>query len=297
VAILQKAEHFIWQPAAWLRVTGQDALTFLQGQLTNELRNLMEGEARYGLWLNQKGKVVADSFVIQAGSGVFFIGSYHSAAAVIRERLEAFIIADDVEIADETEAWGGLTLFTGMPAEEIAAALPGGMFFRGRRGRAAHWEWVAPVAAWRAACGQAGGGGRLDEGEMTRRRIHAGIPAVPADIGPGDLPNEGGLERDAISYTKGCYLGQEVMARLKAMGQVRRRLLRVTGSGPAPVALPAALFAGERQVGELRSAINAGDGFAGLAMLSLLHLKAGQPLSLLANGTATVAWSGLNDGT
>ena len=237
---------------------------------------------------------MADSFVSHPGAGTLFVGSYVSPAAVIRERLEAFIIADDVEIADETAAWGGLTFFTGMPREKLAEELPGGTIFRGRRDASAHWEWVAPLATWRTVCAQLPADGQLDAVEMARRRIHAGIPAVPADIGPNDVPNEGGLERDAISYTKGCYLGREVMARLKAMGKVRRRLLRVTGPGALPP-LPASLFAGERQVGELRSAISDGGGFAGLAMLSLLHLEPGQSLSWLANGAEVVAWSDQHD--
>jgi hypothetical protein len=124
---------------------------------------------------------------------------------------------------------------------------------------------------------------------MARLRIGAGIPAIGVDVGPGDLPNEAGLETAAISYTKGCYLGQEVMARLKSMGQVRRRLLRVRGSGPQVPPLPAPVVANARQVGELRSAIADGaGGWIGLAMLSLLHLGTGENLSLLADGSKAV---------
>ena len=88
---------------------------------------------------------------------------------------------------------------------------------------------------------------------MERDRIAAGIPAVPQDVGPGDLPNEGGLEDAAISTTKGCYLGQEIMARLKTRGRLRRRLTRVRGTGSVP-ALPAVLWQAGRKAGELRSA-------------------------------------------
>src|SRR3954467_1839593 len=116
---------------------------------------------------------------------------------------------------------------------------------------------------------------------MSRRRIAAGIAAVPADVGPGELPNEGGLDATAISYTKGCYLGQEVMARLKSMGQVRRRLLRVRAGATAVPTLPAPLFSGDRRAGELRSAVVDADGSViGLAMLSLLFVKADTRLSL-----------------
>jgi folate-binding protein YgfZ len=110
---------------------------------------------------------------------------------------------------------------------------------------------------------------------------------VPADIGPGELPNEGGLESVAISYNKGCYLGQEVMARLKSMGQVRRRLLRVKGDGPAPTS-PAPIFQGDRRIGELRTRVPTPKGFEGFALLSLLNLQKDIGLSFSPEGEAVV---------
>ena len=245
----------------------------------------MPGQAIYGLWLNQKGKVVADSFVLRDEGGAYFLGSYHSPAAVIRERLEAYIIADDVTITDETAQWRGVTLWSDEPPESWRANLPGGFVFRGRREVGAHWEWVAPAEKVETLAANAGSS--FDETEMERRRILAGIPAVPQDLGPNDLPNEGGLERDAISYTKGCYLGQEVMARLKAMGQVRRRLLRVRGMGAVP-ALPATLYAVGREAGELRSAVAVADGFAGLAMVTLRQVPADGKLALAADAATAL---------
>jgi tRNA-modifying protein YgfZ len=116
--------------------------------------------------------------------------------------------------------------------------------------------------------------------ELERVRIAAGIPRVPQDIGMGDLPNEGGLDVVGISYTKGCYLGQEVMARLKAMGTVRRRLVRVRGAGRGVPAVPCALLQGEKRVGELRSAVSDGEGgFIGLAMVTKLGLVAEEKLA------------------
>ena len=283
------AEFHAWRPAAWLRVTGADAATFLQGQFTNELRGVPAGGAVYGLWLTLKGKVLADSFVVRgAEPAEFWVGSYFSPAAVIRERLEAFIIADDVGVEDVTAEWAGVTVFGEGVAAATAAVERVGVVFRGRRGKEEAVEWVFPVAESAAVRAQIAGGRELEGEEMVRRRISAGVPAVPADLGPGDLPGEGGLEQDAISYTKGCYLGQEVMARLKSMGQVRRRLMRV--AGPAgPGSLPAALFAGGRKVGEVRSAVSDGaGGWEGLAMLTLLQVSAGGGLALAVDAAPTV---------
>ncbi|MSU66815.1 MAG: folate-binding protein [Opitutus sp.] len=279
-----------WKPVAWLRIHGEDAANFLQGQFSNDLRLLERASAVYGLWLNVKGKVLADSFVLRGGGpNEYWIGSYFSPAAVIRERLEAFVIADDVAIEDATAEWVGVSILGEGTGARLAARPPGGFAFPGRRTKAENVEWIFPAAAFEAVSQQFSGATERSAGEMERDRILAGIPAVPVDVGPADLPNEAGLEGDAISYTKGCYLGQEVMARLKAMGQVRRRLLRVTGRGGEIPVLPARLFAGGRAVGELRSAVADGvGGYVGLAMVSLVYVTAGAALTLAADAPATV---------
>lgn len=281
---------FWWQPSAWLRVSGADAATFLQGQFTNDLRALTREAQVYGLWLTVKGKVLADSFVLRDGEAAFWIGSYFSKAEVIRERLESHIIADDVVIEDQTADWSGVSGLEIDPAAWAGVGEIGGMVFRGRRGTGPSAEWVFPRARTEEVRGRLAGARELAAAEMEQRRITAAIPAIPADLGPADLPNEGGLEVDAISYTKGCYLGQEVMARLKSLGQVRRRLWRVRGDGAAP-GVPAAVFAGARQVGEIRSVAAAeGGGWIGLALVALLPVADGGELSLAASAPPTVRW-------
>lgn len=281
---------FRWKPAAWLRVTGEDAANFLQGQFSNELRGVPAGGAVYGLWLTLKGKVLADSFVVRSGGSVaggaeeWWVGSYFSSAAVIKERLEAYVIADDVVIEDLTTEWAGVTVWGGS-----VEAGSGDVVFPGRRSRESCVEWMFPLARANEVSAALAGRVELDDEEMERRRIAAAVPAMPADIGPGDLPGEGGLESIAISYTKGCYLGQEVMARLKAMGQVRRRLVRVAGSGALPETLPAGLFSGDKRVGEVRSAVRTGGvGWSGLAMISLMQATGGGTYALAVAAEPTV---------
>lgn len=277
---------FRWKPACWIKVSGSDANVFLQGQFTNDLRILSSSPAVYGLWLSVKGKVIADSFVVRdTAEDSYWVGSYFSPGQIVRERLESHIIADEVTIEDQTERWSGLTLFGATPpvgsdvAGETAARRS--FIFPGRRQAGDHLEWVFPSEELENILRQVSGPPELRPEEVAALRTRAGIPAIPADIGPGDLPNEGGLESSAISYTKGCYLGQEVMARLKSMGQVRRRLVRIKGDAAKPVpSLPAPLFAGAKQVGELRSAAVGPNGdLLGLAMVSLLHI---QPATKLA---------------
>ncbi len=273
-----------WNPAAVLRISGEDSPSFLQGQFTNDLLKQGIGGAVYGLWLNQKGKVLADSFVLQIAAQEFWVVSYFSPAAVIRERLEGYVIADDVVIEDLTGEMAGLTVFG--PADGLPV---GARSFPGRRRRESHTEIIFPVSAGAELGPSLGSAAWLSPVEMERRRILAGIPAVPVDIGPADLPNEGGLETEAISYTKGCYLGQEVMARLKSMGKVRRQLARVCGAGQPPQ-LPAPVFQAGRKVGEVRSVVSEGAGWIGLALVSLLQVRRTDGLSPTAEGAPTIAF-------
>lgn len=289
-----------YPPAGVLRVTGEDAAVYLQGQFTNELRQPV-GAVVYGLWLNQKGKVLADSFVLRRGENDFTVASIASSAAVIRARLEEYIVADDVTLTDATAQVSALAV-TGPRCGELirqglgGAPLPGQflqsgeMFvFAGRRSRDDNYEFIGPAPQIEEAKRKllSIGGRVAGPEEMEFMRIKAGFPAVPQDLGPGDLPNEGGVEDGAISYTKGCYLGQEVMARLKNMGQVRRRLHRIHGAGAAPEAL-ASLYQGGKQVGQVRSSISHENEFVAFAMLSLVQLDPASGLGLAPDAAPAI---------
>jgi tRNA-modifying protein YgfZ len=277
-----------YSPAALLRVKGPDSHVFLQGQFTNDLSKIVPGGGFYGLWLDRKGKVIADSTVVLGADGrEFLILSISSAAAAIERHLGGHIIADDVEIADETGAWRGISLVGAGAGAWLSGAARAGFAIPGRRDSGENWEWVFPEAGSEAAGAAVSGARILDAADMERMRIASGIPSVPADIGPSDLPNEGGLDRDAISYSKGCYLGQEVMARIKSLGRVRRTLVRVRGAG-APPAVPAGLWRGDRREGEVRSAVPDSGGFAGLALVSVAGAGDGAPLALAPGAAATV---------
>ena len=285
---LRAMEYSKWRPGTLLRVSGEDAATFLQGQFTNELRGLAAGKGVYGLWLNQKGKVLGDSFVVAgAVEGERWLVSYFCAAARIMRRLEDYVIADDVVLEDFTPEWMGISVLGDGAGAWLTANAHVGRIFPGRRVLGENWEWIFPASTQAEVCAKLATATEIGADELARRRIGAGIPAVPVDLGPGDLPGEGGLEAVAISYTKGCYLGQEVMARLKSMGQVRRRLMRVHGPGQVPV-VPAALWQGAKQVGELRSVVGGPGGFTGLALLSLVSWQPGVAMGREANGQAEI---------
>ena len=278
-----------FSPAGWLHVIGDDVASFLQGQCSQDVVALPVGRVAYGLWLTQKGRVEADSLVLRVGEREYWLLCEAVAGESLRERLERFIIADDVTVVDATASVEAAWLVG--PAEDWAERLGGKALEVGevrpwaggwllRDPRAGGWRsaWVGPAglaSAWSAGIAEL----LPERGEAVR--IEAGIVRVPEDIGPGELPNEGGLEQDAISYSKGCYLGQETVARLRAMGQVRRRLHRVRGAGEIPGPSVKDLFQGGRRVGELRSRVSDGaGGFVGYALLTLLHLDPSRGLAL-----------------
>lgn len=275
-----------YRPACVLRVEGSDAASFLQGQFSNDLGRLEPGGEAYGLWLDRRGRVVADSHVVRApAGGGYWVASVSSAAADVMRRLGDFIIADDVALEDRTAGWSALALVGEGSGAWLRAQPRAGLVLGGRRAAGESWEWMLPEPARAGAEGALGGARALSGEEVELMRIDAGLASVPRDIGPGDLPNEGGLEGAAISYSKGCYLGQEVMARLRGRGTVRRALVRVRGRG-APPPLPAALWSGDRASGELRSAApeGTGAGFRGLAIVPVASASPGTPLGLERGG-------------
>lgn len=239
---------------------------------------------------------MADSFVLRVAEQDHLVWAPRVEATVLRERLESYLIADEVEIADVSTTHQGVVLWGAGAAPAIAARFgvvppPAAFAVTANahvfRGRFAADECFVCLAADGAALVQSfvevgavpGTRDALEAG-----RIAAALPAVPDDIGPNDLPNEGGLDAEAISYTKGCYLGQEVMSRLKNLGQVRRRLTVIEGHGsPPPAHTP--VRQGEKQVGETRSSARVGSGFVAMAMLSLVNLDRAAPLAL-ADGRA-----------
>lgn len=299
-SILSAAQGFTrGRPTAWLRVTGPDSAAFLQGQCTQDLRPLKPGQAAEALWLNTKGRILGESLVVKETGDHWWLWSAHTTGETLRTRLEDFIIADDVTVTAEEANWEQVTL-AGPAAdawlrEQLGGRVPpalgawvlfgDGLLFAGRRGQPETWEWLRPLASAAPDGGlqPPASLGNLSAVALHRARLAAGVPAIPGEFGPQDLPQETGLETTAISFSKGCYLGQEVMARLHAMGQVRRRLVRVGGPGCAPPA-GTELRQDTKRVGELRAAADDGHGgWLGLALLNLLGLNTALPLTTAHN--------------
>ena len=230
---------------AVVRITGEDAAAFLQGQCSADLRGVALADA---LWLNRKGRVLAHTIISKEADGSFLLLCPHLSADEIIAVVTANVIADDVVATDESSLWQKWVVWGDEPK------LAGAKVFTTQRFGVAAWDMLTPV-------GVAAPGEMANLAELDARRIAAGVPAVPADCGANEFPQECGLEA-WVSYTKGCYLGQEVMARIQSMGSLRRILRRVSGV----VVVGQELKSPEGKVlGTVRSA--AGD--VGLALVSV----------------------------
>ena len=195
-----------------LRLTGPDAQRYLNGQVSNDLRRLPPGGSLPACLCNHKGRLEALVMISQDGAGAFLV----SADAALREflplRMEKYLIADDAAIEDVTEAYDLVHVFPPSPE--------GLSFSASRLGVPGMDLWLPPGAAARFAL--------TGPAVIETMRIEHGIPSWEAELAGGILPPEARLDESAIDYHKGCYTGQEVISRLRSVGQVNRRLERLT---------------------------------------------------------------------
>src|ERR1700722_17166708 len=166
------AAVFPYRPACLLRVSGPDASAFLQGQFTNDLGRIGPGQAVYGLWLDRRGRVLADSHVVRAREGGdFWIASVASPSAILSRHLEDHIIADEVSVEDVTGAWAGLALIGAGVGAWLSAESRPGLAFPGRRDAGENWEWIYPDGDAGAADAAVEGARRVPADEVARMRI------------------------------------------------------------------------------------------------------------------------------
>jgi tRNA-modifying protein YgfZ len=207
---------------AKFRVTGGDRVRFLNGQLTNELRDAIPGQAIYACVLTAKGKLCGDLFVTPL-EDAFLLDCHPALRETLLTRLEKYAIADEVEFSDQTDE---LTLFHTLGPEFPKAILPEGTVSRSNRFDAEGHDLLVPVALKNVVT-QLLQDKVLEREQVETFRIESGIPEWGHELSEDVIPNEAGLDKRAVSYTKGCYVGQEVISRLKSMGHVNRNLCGV----------------------------------------------------------------------
>jgi folate-binding protein YgfZ len=249
-----------------LALTGAQAKEFLNGQVTNDVELLEPGTGLYAAFLTHKGKMQGDVRVLDLGDELW-LDTERAALQALFDLIRRFKIGFDVELHKRTLECALLSLI-GPRAREVAGAqeLPSAEHssMRARRGGAqvvlvATADGIDVICAAddapavKAALVQAGAVEvGEDAGELLR--VEAGRPRFAVDIDDTTIPQEAGLNDRAVSFTKGCYVGQETVARLFYKGKPNRHLrgLRLSDAG---VATGDALRLGEREVGRLGTVV------------------------------------------
>jgi folate-binding protein YgfZ len=252
-------------------VSGADSAGFLQGLLTNDVEGLAPGEARYAALLTPQGKILFDMIVVRAqdaGGAVFLIDCGAAQAANLAKRLSFYKLRAKVAIADESAARAVAAFWGGEP-EPIAD----GLVYADPRDPRLGWRAILPRPI-------ADGVGPEHAGEYEGLRIGVVAPKGGVDFAYGDaFPHDANLDLlHGVDFDKGCYVGQEVVSRMKHRGTARRRIARVKLAGPPP-APGAPVMDRELAVGMLGSS----SGREALALLRLDRVEdaasAGRTLS------------------
>jgi hypothetical protein len=289
-----------------LRVVGDDRIDFLHGQLSHDVRGLAPGGARRMLLLDVKGHAHAELGVHRRERDVH-LAVEDEAVGEVAAQLRGRIVFDQVEIQELAGTLATLTVQG--PAAPATLARLG-------------WRWPAPgttaavafedaelllVAAPRSQSGgvdvhllarhrpaveaalRDAGAAPGDVASLEASRVAAGRPRAGREAGKGVLPQEAGLD-DRVSTRKGCYLGQEVMARLEARGRVKRGLARLTLAAPPTSPDERAVTSGGRTVGRLGTVARHPE--LGVLALAVLRLDAPEAGELAAGGAAvaSVTW-------
>jgi len=251
---------FDWSARGVLKVTGPDRLEFLQGMCTADVKKLAPGAHAYAAFLTNKGAMVADGRVWNRGEDAV-IDAEPGFIGAVRDYLQKYLVSEDAEISDAAD----LAVVTA-PTEHLL--VPRSDLQGTLEKLIASGATLAGFDAWE------------------RARVERGAPRYGQDMDDKTIPLEAGLKQ-AISYDKGCYVGQEVVARATFRGHVNRQLQRLAfeGTPPAPGAV---LRSGDKEVGRVTSVVKAPDDHGWIG-LGYVHRDAtDSPLALDGGGAVRI---------
>ena len=215
---------------AKLRVTGADRFRFLNGQITNDLRKASETVAVEACVLNAKGKFNAHIFIAALGES-FLIDAEPELRETLRARLERYVIADDVQTEDVTDEFSLFHVMT-----EQSPKVDYGRIVSARRFAGQGWDlWSDSVRHDAVRHELASGYGFVDSAAADVMRIEQGLPRWGRELTEEIIPIEANLEQRTVDYQKGCYIGQEVISRIKMSGQTNKRLCGLISLNNAPL--------------------------------------------------------------
>src|SRR6266853_2932667 len=243
---------------AYLRFSGPDRVRYLNAILTNNIKDLATGNGIVSLFLNPQGRIQAEIETYATAESLFCV-SYAMIRESLVRALDKFIIMDDVTLTDETELFGAgalegpgaagvvkrwtsieLANLDLLSCQETSVEGVSCGLTKRSPGGVAGAEFLATRGAlpqlWERLCEavENGGGRAMGYKALSALRLEQGIPWFGYDFGDKQIPHEAGLQHSHISYTKGCYTGQEIVERVRSRGQVNRMrvLLRFAASEP-----------------------------------------------------------------
>ncbi|HSH15765.1 MAG TPA: glycine cleavage T C-terminal barrel domain-containing protein [Verrucomicrobiae bacterium] len=236
-----------------LVLIGADRARFLHSQCTNDINRLKPGEGCYTAFTTNKGRLLGDANVFVLSDEIL-LDAEPGQTTTVAERLKQFIVSEEVEIVDAAPHYGlltvqgpkaaevmaGLELGVPLPSTSLASvkiehAVFGELYLSNHpRLRTAGADLFVPTASLGATldklitAAKSVGGGLAGWKAFDLARVEAGIPRFGVDMDETNLAPEACLEARAISYTKGCYVGQEILNRLRTFAEVNKRLCRLT---------------------------------------------------------------------
>ncbi|MGZ5024838.1 MAG: CAF17-like 4Fe-4S cluster assembly/insertion protein YgfZ [Chthoniobacterales bacterium] len=249
---LVRPEHgalFDLSARAKFRVTGGDRLRYLNGQISNDLRKASETAAIHACVLNVKGKVNAEVFISSEGES-FLLDADAEVRETLPARLDRYIIADDVQVEDVTEQFALLHLSGTKDSPRQFRCLSA------RRFGCDGWDiWLPPEQRDTVTNELSMRFPKCDDACAEVLRIERGIPRWGRELSEEIFPVEANLETETIDYGKGCYIGQEVISRIKMSGQTNKRLCGLISLSEAPLEAGRRLTSSDgREVGWITSA-------------------------------------------
>ena len=284
-------------------VTGGDRLRWLNGMVSNTVQSLPEGQGNYSFLLSVQGRIQGDCYVYRRSGDLLLDTGCDQIASLLRH-LDHFVIMDDVELADVSHHWTALAL-AGPGAPRVLATLgfaapdsgvtpaPGVQDGNARMSTARIGEvactiietyhvsvpryelWFSPehvLAVWETL--QAAGAAPCGLEAVEALRVFEAIPLYGIDLNDRDLAQETAQMR-ALNFSKGCYLGQEIVERIRSRGKVHRQFRQFALHGAAPGTLPLDLRSGDQAVGRITSTASlASAGQPGILALGFVRVEA-----------------------
>jgi len=255
-------------------LTGTDRVRYLNGQVTTNVQKIAPGRAIPACLTTAKGRLCAD-VMITAEADSLRIDADPALRETLAPRLERYIIADDVTLHEAPPDARLFHLLGDPAAMPLLGSLP---LQRARRFGLEGWDCWTDAATLAALWPDlAAHFVVLDEAMLETIRIEHGVPRWGFELSEETLPPEAGLERTHIDYHKGCYVGQEVISRLKSIGHVNRQLTGFIGESKVPLVAGMHVFAADKPEKPVATLTSAAWSFALERPIALGYLKRGAP--------------------